>query len=221
MKKPENIVRGDASTGHGGRYGYYFCPRCKGRSLRKAELENRFTQLLRNLSLKPALTDLLRVAIEANLVSKRSMDAKQMAQSKLRLKMLDAHHRQILDKFLSGVFSDSDTKRLLSETEQESGNIQSQIVAAESSEIVPEQVIKTGFAILQDMATFWQRANLTTRQQLQRFLFPEGIPFGEAGFGTCTTAFCIQRKAVVSMSENTMVAVFVAVGEVQRVNLES
>ena len=200
------LLTASNSTGHGGTYGYYFCPRCKGRSLKKVELENRFTQLLRDLSLKPALTNLLRVAIEANLVSKRSMDARQRAQLKGRLKILDARHQQILDKSLSGVFSDSDTKRLLSEAEQESGNIQSQIVAAESSEIVPEQVIKTGFAVLQDMATFWQKANLTTRQQLQRFLFPEGIPFGEAGFGTCKTAFCIQQKAVISMSENTMVA---------------
>jgi hypothetical protein len=139
-------------------------------------------------------------------VSKRSMDAKQMAQLKVRLRVLDTRHQQILDKSLSGVFSDSDTKRLLSEAEQEGDNIQSQIVAAESSEIVPEQVIKTGFAILQDMATFWQKANLTTRQQLQRFLFPEGIPFGEVGFGTCKNAFCIQQKAVTWMTENTVVA---------------
>lgn len=52
------------------------------------------------------------------------------------------------------------TKRLLSEAEQESDDLQSQIAAAESSEIVPEQVIKTGFAVLQDMATFWQEASL-------------------------------------------------------------
>jgi len=110
-----------------------------------------------------------------------------------------------LDKSLSGVFSDSDTKRLLSEAEQEGDNVQSQIAAAESSEIVPEQVINTGLAVLQDMATFWKEASLATKQQLQRFLFPEGIAYGEAGFGTYTTAFCIQQKAVVSMSKNTMV----------------
>ena len=129
-----------------------------------------------------------------------------MAQLKKKLVALDTRHRQILDKSLSGVFSDSDTQRLLSEVQQESDGVQAQIALAEGSELVPEQVIKTGFAVLQDMATFWQKANLTTRQQLQRFLFPEGIPFGEAGFGTCKNAFCIQQKAVISMSENTMVA---------------
>ncbi len=146
------------------------------------------------------------MAIEANLASQRSVGAKQMAQLKVRLVELSTRHRQILDKSLSGVFSDSDTKRLLSETEQERENLQSQIAATEGSEMVPEQVIKRGLAVLQDMTAFWQSASLTTRQQLQRFLFPEGIPFGEAGFGTYKTAFCIQQKAAISMSENTMVA---------------
>ncbi|MBA4365229.1 MAG: hypothetical protein C0398_04375 [Coprothermobacter sp.] len=132
------------------------------------------------------------MAIEANLASQRSVGAKQMARLKARLVELSTRHRQILDKSLSGVFSDSDTKKLLSEAEQESDNLQSQIAAAESSEIVPKEVVKKGFAVLQDMAAFWQKVGLTTKQQLQRFLFPEGIPFGETGFGACKTAFRIQ-----------------------------
>jgi site-specific DNA recombinase len=145
------------------------------------------------------------VAIEANLASKRSMGVKQIAQLKVRLTVLGTRRRQIMDKSLSGVFSDSDTKMLLSEAEQESDDLQSQIAAAEGPGIVPEEVIKTGLAVLQDMAMFWHKASLTTKQQFQGFLFPEGIAFGWSGFGTCTTAFCMQRKAVVSMSENAMV----------------
>jgi FixJ family two-component response regulator len=91
--------------------------------LRKADLENQFTQLLRRLSLKPVLTEMLCMAIEANLASQRSVGAKQMAQLKVRLVELSTRHRQILDKSLSEVFSDSDTKRLLSETEQERENL--------------------------------------------------------------------------------------------------
>ncbi|WP_413814579.1 recombinase family protein [Candidatus Cryosericum terrychapinii] len=200
------LLTASNSTGHGGSYGYYRCSRCRERSLGKAEVESRFTQLLRDLSLKPALTEMLDIAIKANLTSKRSMGAKHMAQLKARLAALGTRHRQILDKSLSGVFSDSDTKRLISEAEQESDNIQRQIAATEGSETVPEQVIKRGLAVLQDMATFWQKASLTTKQQFQRFLFPEGITFGEAGFGTCTTAFCIQRKTVFSMQRSKMVA---------------
>ncbi|WP_413814596.1 recombinase family protein [Candidatus Cryosericum septentrionale] len=200
------LLTASNSTGHGGRYGYYRCPQCGGPSLGKAQVEGQFTQLLNSVSLEPALTKLLGLAIDANLESKRSMGVKQMSQLKVRLGALGTRHRQILDKSLSGVFSDSDTKRLLSETEQESDDVQAQIALAEGSELVPEQVIKTGLAILQDMGTFWQKAGLTTRQQLQRFLFPEGIPFGQSGFGTCKTAFCIQQKAVVSMAENTVVA---------------
>jgi site-specific DNA recombinase len=200
------LLTASNSTGHGGTYGYYRCLRCTGRSVRKAQLEDRFVRLLRDLSLKPALTGLLRAAIEANLASQRSMGVKQIAQLRERLAALGTRQRQILDKSLSGVFSDSNTKELLSEAEQESDSLQRQVAVAEGSEMVPEQVIKTGLAVLQDMATFWQKANLTTRQQFQRFLFPEGIAFGEAGFGTCATAFCIQRKAVAQVGKNKMVA---------------
>ena len=138
------LLTASNSTGHGGTYGYYFCLRCRGRSLRKTELEGRFIQLLRDLSLKPDLTGLLHTAIEANLASQRSMGAKQIAQLRERLAALGTRQRQILDKSLSGVFSDSNTKELLSEAEQESDNLETQIAAAEGSEMVPVQVIKTG-----------------------------------------------------------------------------
>jgi len=65
--------------------------------------------------------------------------------------------RQILDKSLSEVFSDSNTKELLSEAEQESDNLQSQTTAAEGSEMAPEQVIKTGLAVLQDIGPSGRR----------------------------------------------------------------
>jgi site-specific DNA recombinase len=200
------LLTASNSTGHGGTYGYYFCSRCRGRSLRKAEVESRFTQLLGDLSLKPTLTKLLNMAIEVNLASGRSVNAKETTRLKERLAALDTRHRQILNKSLSGVFSDSDTTRLLSETEQESDNLRIQIAAAEGSEMVPEQAIKTGFAVLRDMATFWQKASLTAKQQFQRFLFSEGIAFGESGFGTYATAFCIQRKTVATMAKSKMVA---------------
>jgi DNA invertase Pin-like site-specific DNA recombinase/DNA-directed RNA polymerase subunit RPC12/RpoP len=200
------LLTASNSTGHGGRYGYYRCPQCGGPSLGKAQVESQFSQLLYRLSLNPALAGLLNVALGENLALRGSASAKEIGRMKERLAALDMRRRAILEKSLSGVFSDSDATRLLSEAKQESDDLRSRIAAVGSSEIVPEQVIKTGLTVLQDMGTFWQKAGLTTRQQFQRFLFPEGIPFGEAGFGTCKTAFCIQQKAVISMSENTMVA---------------
>ncbi len=200
------LLTASNSTGHGGRYGYYRCAACGGRSLKKADVENQFEELLRGLSLKPALTEMLRTAIEVNLASQRTMGAKQMTQLKARATLLSARRQQAMEKCLSGVFSDSDTKRLLANIDEESESLQSQIALAEGLELAPEQVIKTGLEVLQDMGTFWESADLTTRQQLQGFLFPEGIPFGESGFGTCKTALCIQQKAVISMAENTVVA---------------
>ncbi|MHB8071454.1 MAG: recombinase family protein [Candidatus Cryosericum sp.] len=200
------LLTASNSTGHGGRYGYYRCPHCGGPSLPKSGVEDQFTQLLSDLSLKPSLAELLGAAVEANLASRTSASAKEMARLRMKLVALDARHRQILDKSLSGVFPDRDTQRLLAEVQQDSDDVQSQIALAEGSELVPEQVIKTGLAVIQDLGTFWEKADLSTRQQLQRFLFPEGIPFGESGFGTCKTAFCIQQKAVISMAENTVVA---------------
>ena len=79
------------------------------------------------------------------------MGAKQITQLKERLAALGTRQPQILDKSLSGVFSDSNTRELLSEAEQESDNVQKQIAVAEGLEMVPEQVIKTGLAVLQDV----------------------------------------------------------------------
>lgn len=99
----------------------------------------------------PALTDMLLTAIEANWASQRAMGAQQMKQLRAKAELLSVRRQQAMEKCLSGVFSDSDTKRLLAKIDEESDSLQSQIALAEGSELAPEQVIKTGLEVLQDM----------------------------------------------------------------------
>jgi len=56
--------------------------------------------------------------------------------------------------------------------------------------VVPVQVLKTGLAVLQDLGAFWQKSNLTTRQQFQRFLFPEGMQLGSLVLEPVRPAVC-------------------------------
>ena len=53
-------------------------------------------------------------------------------------------------------------------------------LVAESALDTPE-VLKYGLGILGDLASVWEKSNLSTRQQLQGFVFPPRSHCGEVG----------------------------------------
>ena len=57
---------------------------------------------------------------------------------------------------------------------------------------------KRGLGILADLGSVWEKSNLTTRQQLQGFIFPEGVTARKEGFGTDPIALCLRAEKLPS-----------------------
>ena len=60
-----------------------------------------------------------------------------------------------------------------------------------------------GFAeyLLTNAGRVWQEASLPQRQQLQRAIFPEGLPFNGGGFGTAPTCLAVNGLRGIGSTE--------------------
>ena len=56
--------------------------------------------------------------------------------------------------------------------------------------------------LMSNLASTWFQANLKQRQQIQRAIFPEGLPFDGQGFGTAVTCLAFNQLVEAGGSEN-------------------
>jgi site-specific DNA recombinase len=209
-----HVLTGGKSTGNGGRYGYYSCAKCGKARFRRETVEQAFVQMLGVLSLDGKYVDALSVAIHANLEEQRSWMRRETTKLQGQINSLDARKSGIVEKNIAGVIPDDMAKGLLAKAAGEQEDLKCSLASIASSTLSTADVVTRGLVVLQDMGSFWEESDLTTKQRFQRFVFPEGTAFCESGFGTAPIASCLEAKERSKAVENGMV-------EVARVELAS
>lgn len=198
-------VTGSESKGNGGKYAYYWCPHCRKFSVRAEKLEGAFGQLLSSMSLKTDYAKLLEIAIDANLEGQRSWIKKETAAVERELQDLKTRRAAIVDKTIKGVIPDNTARELLFDMTAHEEELKAKRALASESALITSDVVKNGLGILQQMGTFWDTSDLSTKQQFQKFVFPEGVAILDSGFRTTRTASCLQPRRLPLSTKNTVV----------------
>jgi len=192
------VMTASQSTGNGGKYGYYSCSKCGKSRFRKEELEQWFVQDLQVLSLKKECVEALSAAIDANLEGRLKAvgDARQKVSS--RVASLKVQGAAILRKCADDIIPDAMAKDWFQKAAAEEEDLKCQLALIAESTFDTPEVLKRGLGILSDLASVWEKSNLSTRQQLQMFVFPQGLTARKEGFGTDSIALCLQPKELSS-----------------------
>jgi DNA-directed RNA polymerase subunit RPC12/RpoP len=200
-----HLLTASNSTGHGGKYGYYSCVRCKRSGVRSVVLESLFAKQLRRLDFKPELMECLRIAVGTNLEQQRKRGQKNSQDLARRLAELADLRKGALEKCIKGIISDDLAKEYEANIEQQMANVREEMETVHDSVLVTDDVLRTGLSVLGNMGSFWKSCDVTAKQELQRFLFPAGMIINQRGFGTSETAFCIRQKEVSALVESNVV----------------
>jgi site-specific DNA recombinase len=193
------------SKGNGGKYGYYSCSKCDKSRSRKEELEPWFVQGLPELSLKKEYVEALSVAIDVNLEAHRKWVRNETNSLNSRIASLKEQNVAIVEKCIKGVIPDAMAKELLGKASVEEEGLKCQLALVAESALDAPEVLKRGLDMLGDLASFWEKSHLSTRQQLQGFVFPEGVAAGKSGFGTDPIAICLRAEELPSPVITTVV----------------
>ena len=100
----------------------------------------------------------------------------------------------LIRKNLAGVINDQILKEQLEELEQETTNIQAELIGVAKTEINKEELIDFTKQFLLQPSVVWQNSDLETQKKLQWFAFPQGIVFEDEKFRTTKVACLFKAK---------------------------
>jgi DNA invertase Pin-like site-specific DNA recombinase len=192
-----NTVKKPSQT----KYPFYWCRHtdCKFISCRKEKIEASFIELMRFLQPKTThlrlmnaiLLDVWKEAQRETSDLQNAVNRKTKDIAERRKRLVEAHvYRQTIP---DDIFQEQ--LGLLKAEEAEAGL---ELRAASLDEIDVDEVVSYANDVLTDAAGFWVRSSVDQKQRFQSILFPEGVCFDGAGFGTPATCFVISYLRDVS-----------------------
>lgn len=129
-------------------------------------------------------------------------------QKKLNKEISGIKHKQklIIDKNLSGVYSDSTTKELISNLEELLAEKEEFLNNLAEDTLLQPQVIISAIAFLSKLDNVWLNIeDIEVKHRFQKWLFHEGIWFNGKEFGTTKLPLCISIKRDFSEEKSLMV----------------
>ena len=195
--KNGHLMTGSFSTGRSSRYPYYHCPRCRGigTSYHRDKVEVEFRQLLDSYQYDHELKDILITAIESNWEHQHKENKKRIKHIENEIAVLKIKRDQIVEKNLSGVISDHDTRELLDRNNLAIVELQIELDQYGNFEDDTIEVVEYGLAVLGNLGVVWdQLEDIQIKQRFQNFLFPSGLSYDGQIFGTVNLPLCIRTK---------------------------
>jgi Reverse transcriptase (RNA-dependent DNA polymerase) len=115
-------------------------------------------------------------------------------------------HAWMLGQMADGVLSAEDFTRLHKSTVKAIADLRERLAFAESEVLDLDSAIEYLTHILWNTSIAWQTSDLQGKKRVQRRMFPEGLVYGETGFGTPVTHSIYTLLASDSMDESRLVA---------------
>jgi hypothetical protein len=147
---------------------------------------------------KKEYVEALSVAIDANLEGQRKWVREETNRVNRRVAFLKEQNDAIIQRCIRGMIPDAMAKEQLEKAAAEEKGLKCQLALVAESALDTPEVLKRGLEILGDLGSFWEKSNLSTRQQLQRFVFPEDVTARKSGFGTSRIALCLRAEELPS-----------------------
>ncbi len=198
-------LTGSASRGRSKRYPYYHCRRCKGISVRKAELETQFVDLLESLRPKPEFVRLFRAIVLDVWKRRHASAATRHAELERRIFALKNRESLLEEAFVFERRIDAATyDRQRDKLRQDVAVARIDLEGAKLEEIDVEGLLGFAEHVLANAASLWTEAPNDQKQRLQRVLFPEGVRLKDGRIGTALTCLAFTQLQEVPNRESAL-----------------
>lgn len=181
-------LTGSISTGHGGKYGYYFCREktCRAVKFPVDRLHNDFISLMESLRPRPEFWPLLEAVIKHVWADKHK---KQQEAAKVAAKRI-ADLQELKDKLVIALVNGKLKQHIYDE---QMDKVESDLEAAERQQLEPlpqelelRNLIDFARWVLENAGVTWLAAGHKERRRLQSAFFPGGLIRTKEAFGTST-----------------------------------
>lgn len=168
----------------GRRYAYYRCPRCKGLSISKEEMEDRFLWLLDRLRPKPEYLQALRESVLEIWHQQQAEveDFKKILER--RLASLEERKERLVEAFVYQQAIEPETYRSeMDRIREEAMVTELELHENRMDALDVEAVLAFAEHVVLNAGRLWSEYDPRRRRHLQKALFPKGLEFDGEGFG--------------------------------------
>jgi len=201
-------MTGSAPRGNGGKYPKYHCPKCtgKGISYDTNDVDQKFIEYANNFSYRNDFSSALKEAVMLNLEEVNTQAKVERKKLNRRILELDAYDKEVTRKNIQGVYSDQHTKKMLDDSLREKTELLLELNQFNNNVDDAEEIVNFGSELLSSIGDAWNKINnIYVRSRFQKWLFPAGLVFNGAEFGTSKIPLCISIKKDFSSEKSPMV----------------
>ncbi|KKP42974.1 MAG: site-specific recombinase [candidate division WS6 bacterium GW2011_GWC1_33_20] len=166
------------------KYPYYKCCYCKNVNLRKADVHNAFQEYLEKIKLSDTLLELTKYAIELNWEERNKAYESNLKELRKRQEQISKEENSIAEQNRQGILPPRVTKELLDKLEEEYAQIGYELSQHKPTEEVDKDLLKYATYFLENICSVWKELEPTSQNELQKFLFSDGLQFNGEKFAT-------------------------------------
>ncbi len=166
------------------KYPYYKCSTCKNVNLKRKDVHKAFMDFLRQIQLSESIVELTEEAIKLNWEERNKAYEIELKELKNRLGEIAKEQDAIALQNRDGILPARVAKEQLDKLENEYAQIGYQLSEYKPTEEIDEELLEYSTHFLKNMCSVWGELEVTSQNELQKFLFSEGLQFDGEKFAT-------------------------------------
>jgi site-specific DNA recombinase len=166
------------------KYPYYKCSTCKNINLKRKDVHKAFMDFLRQIQLSESIVELTEEAIKLNWEERNKAYEMELKELKKRQEEIAKEQDAIALQNREGILPARVAKEQLDKLENEYAQISYQLSEYKPTEEIDEELLEYSTHFLKNMCSVWGELEVTSQNELQKFLFSEGLQYDGEKFAT-------------------------------------
>jgi len=166
------------------KYPYYKCTFCKEVNLKQQEIHNAFKDYLSNVALSEALVELTKDAIKLNWEERNKSHKNDLTNLRKRQEEITKEENAVAQQNRDEILPPRVAKEQIEKLEQEYAQIGYELSQYAPLEEQDEELLQYSTYFLENMCSIWSDLDVVSQNELQKFLFSDGLQFDGEKFAT-------------------------------------
>ena len=166
------------------KYPYYKCTYCKNVNFKQQEIHNAFKDYLSNVALSEALVELTKEAVKLNWEERNKSHKNELNNLRKRQEEITKEENAVAQQNRDEILPPRVAKEQIEKLEQEYAQIGYELSQYAPLEEQDEELLQYSTYFLENMCSIWSDLDIVSQNELQKFLFSEGLQFDGEKFAT-------------------------------------
>ena len=183
------------------KYPYYKCSYCKNVNLKRKDVHKAFKDFLAQAKLSESIVELTEEAIKLNWEERNKAYEVQLKELKSRQEEIAKEQEAIALQNREGIVPARVAKEQLDKLENEYAQINYELSEYKPTEEIDKELLEYSTYFLKNICSVWEELEVTSKNELQKFLFSDGLQFDGEKFATNQETALEQIKEYITIGE--------------------